>query len=241
VSGNAGSGNGSAREKRVGVRDALLVLLTIASGAVDAVCFFGLGEVFTSVMTGNLVLLGLAAGQGEASEAMRAGVAVAGYIVAAFVVARWLPHATESDPWPTRITFVATGEWVLQAAVAGVWVVVGAAPSPPVALGLIVAYSLAMGSQSAIARALAVPGVTTTYVTGTLTGVLGDLGRRDSDRWSKIHRIAVVAAVLVGAGATATILHFAPLAAPLLPLTLTTAVVAIGFAVFHRRSVITHR
>jgi len=38
-----------------------LVALTLVSGLVDAVCYLGLGRVFTANMTGNIVVLGFAA------------------------------------------------------------------------------------------------------------------------------------------------------------------------------------
>jgi uncharacterized membrane protein YoaK (UPF0700 family) len=38
-----------------------LVVLTLVSGLVDAVCYLGLGRVFTANMTGNVVVLGFAA------------------------------------------------------------------------------------------------------------------------------------------------------------------------------------
>lgn len=41
------------------VRDLALVGLTFASGAADAIAFLGLGKVFSSFMTGNLVFLDL--------------------------------------------------------------------------------------------------------------------------------------------------------------------------------------
>jgi uncharacterized membrane protein YoaK (UPF0700 family) len=41
------------------VRDLPLVALTVASGAVDAISYFGLGKIFSAFMTGNLVFLGL--------------------------------------------------------------------------------------------------------------------------------------------------------------------------------------
>jgi uncharacterized membrane protein YoaK (UPF0700 family) len=41
------------------------VLLTFGTGVVDGSTFLSLGHVFASVMTGNLVLLGLAAGTGR--------------------------------------------------------------------------------------------------------------------------------------------------------------------------------
>src|SRR5580658_6213456 len=38
-----------------------LLALTLVSGLVDAVCYLGLGRVFTANMTGNVVVLGFAA------------------------------------------------------------------------------------------------------------------------------------------------------------------------------------
>src|SRR3984957_19660718 len=51
---------------RPGERSLLSVLLalTLLSGLVDAVCYLGLGRVFTANMTGNVVVLGFAAAGG---------------------------------------------------------------------------------------------------------------------------------------------------------------------------------
>ena len=38
-----------------------LIVLTAASGLIDALCYLGLGRVFTANMTGNIVVLGFAA------------------------------------------------------------------------------------------------------------------------------------------------------------------------------------
>lgn len=46
-------------------RDAMLVLLSLAAGCVDAVSYLGLNHVFTANMTGNTVLLGIALGQAQ--------------------------------------------------------------------------------------------------------------------------------------------------------------------------------
>src|ERR1700682_6709396 len=43
---------------RQALRDVLLVALTVASGAVDAISYFGLGKIFSAFMTGNIVFLG---------------------------------------------------------------------------------------------------------------------------------------------------------------------------------------
>lgn len=47
----------------------MLLVLTWAAGCVDAISYLGLNRVFTAMMTGNTVLLGLALGQGEIQAA----------------------------------------------------------------------------------------------------------------------------------------------------------------------------
>ena len=46
-------------------RESMLLLLTLVAASVDAISYLGLGHVFTAMMTGNTVLLGLALAQGE--------------------------------------------------------------------------------------------------------------------------------------------------------------------------------
>ena len=46
-------------------RESMLLLLSLAAASLDAISYLGLGRVFTAMMTGNTVLLGLALAQGE--------------------------------------------------------------------------------------------------------------------------------------------------------------------------------
>src|SRR5258708_2685846 len=73
-------------------RDGMLLVLTWAAGSVDAISYLGLGHVFTAMMTGNTVLLGLAIGQGQVLAALRSVIALAGVClgaaVRAFIVER---------------------------------------------------------------------------------------------------------------------------------------------------------
>jgi uncharacterized membrane protein YoaK (UPF0700 family) len=64
----------------------MLVMLSLAAGCVDAVGYLGLGQIFVANMTGNTVLLGLALGQAEARAALRAVVALVGFIVGVAVL-----------------------------------------------------------------------------------------------------------------------------------------------------------
>src|ERR1700733_15780032 len=86
-------------------RDYRVVLLTITSGAVNAVSCLALGKVFSSVITGNLVLLGVAATTHSPVEAVHAGLALAGYAAGVLIGAP--PAARRGPPagaWPARLT-----------------------------------------------------------------------------------------------------------------------------------------
>jgi uncharacterized membrane protein YoaK (UPF0700 family) len=217
----------------VRARDAVLILLTVASGAVDAVCYLGLGHVFTAVMTGNLVLLGVGLGAGEWAAVVRSAVAVGGYLAGVVTSARLLPRAGSGEPWPPRVTYAIAVELVLQLGVAVTWGVRGGRPDGALVYAMIVAYGLAMGAQSAVAQAVAVPGVTTTYVTGTVTGLVTDLmrGRAGGRR----RRALVIAAVPLGALTAVLLLRFARPAAPFLPAALTLAAAVTAAVVLDRR------
>src|SRR5262249_42978557 len=62
------------------IRDALTIALTLVTGATDAVAFTRLGGTFTSVMTGNLVLLGVSVGRNQLIAFEHVGVAVVAFI-----------------------------------------------------------------------------------------------------------------------------------------------------------------
>ena len=214
------------------VRDTLLILLTVASGAVDAVCFLGIGEVFTAVVTGNLVLLGLGIGTGDWAGAGRSVAAVAAYATGVLAAARLLPRATGADPWPRRTAIALFAEAALQLGVAVVWLVFGGDPPGGARYAMIAAYGVSMGVQSTIAQAIAVHGVSTTYVTGTLTGLITDLvrGRGGGRR----RRFLVVASVVVGAVLTALLLRVAAPVAPFLPAAITLATASTATLAFRR-------
>jgi uncharacterized membrane protein YoaK (UPF0700 family) len=106
-------------------RDALLVLLTAAAGAVNVVSLTGLGGVPASIMTANLVVAGLSITRHEGALGWHAGVALAGFIVAVFLTARliraWEEHAkvaTERSVWPRPATVAIAAEALPLAAVA---------------------------------------------------------------------------------------------------------------------------
>ena len=102
-------------------RNVLLLTLTIAAGSADAVSYLGLGRVFTANMTGNLVLLGVAVGQGALGGSLRSLIAFAGFGIGLLVGARLTARSRTSVVWPPSVTLVVTIEVGLLAAFAAGW------------------------------------------------------------------------------------------------------------------------
>lgn len=188
-----------------------LAVLTLAAGYADAVAFFGLG-VFTANMTGNTVLLGGAFAQALLPQ-LHFSVAVAPLIVSlvcfvfgALLSAVLLRRETRRPPWRT-IAVVFTMALLLVAAAAIFRVGGGARLVPCVAL-----LSTVMGLQSVVAVRAGIPGVSTTYVTGTLVtamidffGDVDDPHRREQGRPNALTWVLYLVGALLGAAALAVL------------------------------------
>jgi len=211
-------------------RDFLLVALTFAAGSVDAVALLRL-DVFTAVMTGNIVLLGLAVGQGAFGNALRSVIALVAYGVGVVVGARIVGAVAIESHWSPKVTRALAIEWVLQAAFLTGWVLTGTKPDGASAAALIAFSGVAMGIQAATARALA-PGMSTTYVTGTLTGLLSELSALGAVSGDRRRRASIVVALALGAVAGALVLTVIPLLAPAIPLAVVGAVVLVAISRF---------
>jgi uncharacterized membrane protein YoaK (UPF0700 family) len=186
-------------------RDVLLVVLTLTTGALDAVSYLRLGKVFSSVITGNLALLGIASGQRDATLAMNAGLALAGYACGVLAGGILAGTPEEGQPvWPVQVTRALAVEFCMLAAFSGEWLAVGGHPAGPSRLALLMLAAAAMGMQSAAVRRLGQ--MSTTYLTSTLTGVLTALAlRRWPDEWPRSTGILLMAVIGAALGALAAI------------------------------------
>ena len=153
-------------------RGIALVLLSFAAGSMDTIAFLALGEVFTSAMSGNTILFGLALGQGHLAAASRALAAFAGYVcgVAGAAVSLKAP-----DHGIRRTLEL---ELLLLVVFAGWWTVRGGVRNVPNPYGLIILSAVAMGLQGGIGRAVRVTGIPTIVITSTLTAFVGGLAER---------------------------------------------------------------
>jgi uncharacterized membrane protein YoaK (UPF0700 family) len=171
------------------------VLLTFATGVVDVSAFLALGHVFASVMTGNLVLLGLAAGTRDTTLARSVGTALLGYAVG--VAVSGLLERLASAPrarWValTGAHLVGLLVWTL------LWVGTGGAGEAG-QLATLAAAAGTMGVQSTLVRAVGGQGLSTTYLTSTLTRLVWELGHHGStDWWDPLRCLALVVGAVVG-------------------------------------------
>jgi uncharacterized membrane protein YoaK (UPF0700 family) len=217
------------------VRDALLVALTVAAGAVDAISYLGLGGIFTANMTGNMVLLALAAGSGAGSQALRAGISLVAFSAGVFVSARIMRAPDDVSLWPRRITTTLAVVATLQAGVLAGWLATSAHPSGAVEGGLISLSALAMGAQGSAIRTMNVSGVSTTYLTGTLVGLVTQVAVWSGSRGEAARRAGVLVALLAGASVAAVLLVNVRSLAPILPLALTVSVIMVASVAFAQR------
>ncbi len=150
----------------------MLLALTVVTGLVDAFSYLALGRVFVANMTGNVVFLAfsLAGASGfSVTASLLALVAfAAGALVGGGVGARVAGHRG-------RLLLVGTA---VQLPLLVAAAVLAAAVDLPARGGsraaLIVLLGLAMGAQNAVVRRLAVPDLTTTVLTMTITGMAAD-------------------------------------------------------------------
>lgn len=155
-------------------RDALILLLAIASGSADGWSYFGLAHSFVANMTGNTVLLGIAIFQSH-GDMLHPLLALAGYVLGVVTGTLIARHVPEGVPWSRPVSWALFLESLLLLAAESVWVAVHQHPSPNTASILLASVAVAIGIQSAAMVQLRVPGVVTTYITGTWTTLTNGL------------------------------------------------------------------
>ena len=142
-------------------RESMLLLLTLAAASVDAISYLGLGHVFTAMMTGNTVLLGLALAQGEVLAALRSILALVGFAIGVFAGAIIVERESYPAEWPAAVTTALAFETIILAIFAANFTLLDSIHGGMIFL-LIVLSAFAMGVQSAAVRRLGVPGIATT-------------------------------------------------------------------------------
>ena len=160
-----------------------LLVQTVATGLIDAVSYLALGHVFTANMTGNVVFLAFAMAGGRLAARRATG-----------PQHRWVATA-----------FAVEAVLLLAAALAA------AADARAVlftAYGVIVLTAVAMGVRNATVRTIALPDLTTTVLTLTLTGLAADSALAGGSNPRAGRRGASVLSMFVGAALGALLVRY---------------------------------
>lgn len=205
---------------------AALLLLTFATGLVDAISVLILGHVFVANMTGNVIFLGFWFVPSAGVDLTAAVVAFAGFLVGTVLggrLIRILGHQTRR--WLTAALGLEVTILVVLSILAGTGILNYHSNTK---LILIAGLALTFGVQNATARQFRIQELTTTVLTSTVVGLgvdsrlAGGGGEREKLRYS------VIAAMCGGAilGATLSRVMVAPV------IGLAAAVVTVSLLIF---------
>jgi uncharacterized membrane protein YoaK (UPF0700 family) len=180
----------------------ILLALNVATGAVEAICYAHLGQIFAAFITGTIILAGLHAGSGGIDLLKPYIFPIAGFICGGIIGGRLIKNRTDTGRTFARMIAI---EAVILAAAA-----VGAALFP---LGIdttgrylsLALLSLAMGIQFSATKFLNVTDLTLAALTGVIHGLLQDsrLARGQPQRTGR--RVGAIIAIAAGAAAGAAI------------------------------------
>lgn len=199
-----------------------LMTVTAVSGLIDAISYLGLGHVFTANMTGNVVIIGFAAAGVPGFSVLGSLVSLAAFLLGAGIAGR-LGAVLSRRPSSYRLRRILLLEMVLLAAATAVAFTANRAVHVLIAL-----IALAMGLRNGTVRKLAVPDVTTTVLTLTLTALASDSTLAGGANPRAGRRLASVLAMLAGAFAGALLVQHTGLGWPLLASTCGTAAAALA-------------
>jgi uncharacterized membrane protein YoaK (UPF0700 family) len=213
------------RDAQDGLLPPLLVALTVVTGLVDAFSYLVLGHVFVANQTGNVVFFAFAlAGVGgfSATASVTAIGCFALGALGAGRLGRFLAGRRE------LLLGVTAG---IQAVIVAETVTMTALTAIPIPAGLryalIASLSLTMGAQNATARKLAVPDLTTTVLTLTITGIAADSPLAGATGAHAARRLISVVAMFLGALAGALLVLHVHIVYPLVIALVILAVVAV--------------
>ncbi len=179
-----------------------LLMLTAVTGLVDAASVLALGRVFTGNMTGNVLLLGFSIGGAHDVSITGSIIALGAFLVGAVSGGRILRSFAQS-----AVRTVLVSEFVLLLAAAG-FAALSDERTETVRATLLVFLAVAMGLQSAAARGLAVPNLTTVVLTSMLTAAALNSSLAGGTNLYLPRTVAALLAMLLGAVAGAVLLGY---------------------------------
>jgi uncharacterized membrane protein YoaK (UPF0700 family) len=189
------------------VRYALLGM-TAVTGLVDAVSFLSLGRVFTANMTGNVVILAFATARVSELSISCSLTALLSFLVGATLGGRIMARAgVDSEIRFAAQVFVLEVVFLLAASFCSIGYRSDLLEHSFQPFALIALTALAMGIRNAAVRKLAIPDLTTTVLTLTITGIAADSSLGNGSKQRLARRVASVVAMFFGAALGAVVIR----------------------------------
>src|SRR5246500_3017438 len=185
-----------------------LLGMTVVTGVVDGVSFLSLGRVFTANMTGNIVFLAFATAQISGLSIARSLTALSAFLVGAILGGRVMTRASADS----QIRFAAQAlllevAFLFAASLCGIGFRGDLLEDSFQPFALIALTALAMGTRNAAVRKLAIPDLTTTVLTLTITGIGADSSLAKGNNPRLARRVVSVASMFLGAALGAVVIH----------------------------------
>ncbi len=178
-----------------------LLLLTFATGLVDAISVLILGHIFVANMTGNVIFLGFWFVPHSGVDMTAAVVAFVSFLAGTVLGGRFARHLEhDTRRWVSVALSVECVVLVALSILAGTGVL---HYHDNTKLILIAGLAIAFGSQNATARQFGIQELSTTVLTSTIVGIgvdsrlAGGTGQREKLRYSVV--VTMCAGAVVGA------------------------------------------
>jgi len=212
-------------DSRHGPLPTMLVLMTLVTGLVDSFSFLKLGHVFVANSTGNILFIGFALAHVPGFSLTESLLALVTFIIGAFVGGKL------SSTFATHRDRILSSSASIQVVLLAVAVVLSVFSSTPVPgghrAGFVTVLGIAMGVQNAAVRKIAVPDLTTTVLTLTITGLGADSTWVGGPGSRAGRRVVAIASMLIGAVIGAVLELHAALYYPLIAALLLVLIVAV--------------
>ncbi|MEU5552969.1 YoaK family protein [Micromonospora sp. NPDC047793] len=178
--------------------DVPLLVLTVATGAIDGVSYLALDRVFTGNMTGNVLFIGFGLAGVPGLPVLNNLVALLAFMLGAVLAARLTRGATGPAKLPRSGLVVLVAGSASTLASAGLWLGTG---SPEGIAMLVVTglLALVLGAQAAAVRHIGIRDLSTVVVTMTMVNLSADSRAAGGAGTAWARRLAAIVSMGLGA------------------------------------------
>ncbi|WP_434743454.1 YoaK family protein [Micromonospora sp. SH-82] len=178
--------------------DASLLMLTVATGAIDGVSFLALDQVFTGNMTGNVLFIGFGLAGVSDLPVLNNLVALLAFMLGAVLAARLTRGASGPAKLPRSALVILVVNTVLTFVLAGIWLVTGD-PGTVAMLFVTGLLALVLGAQAAAVRHIGIRDLSTVVVTMTMVNLSADSRAAGGEGAAWARRVGAIVTMGLGA------------------------------------------